>query len=80
MLGFMSGKELPIKLSNIERSIEEIKIDISYLKNNVDGIIDFINSNQLRNELLQRDMVIYELLNEVKILLNEILNVLLNKK
>lgn len=80
MLGFMNGKELPIKLSNIERSIEEIKIDISYLKNNVDGIIDFINSNQLRNELLQRDMVIYELLNEVKILLNEILNVLLNKK
>ncbi|MEM0085228.1 MAG: hypothetical protein QW743_07775 [Candidatus Methanomethylicia archaeon] len=76
----MGGKELSIKLSNIERSVEEMKIDISYLKNHVDGIIDFMNSNQLRNELLQRDMVIYELLNEIKILLNEILNILLNKK
>lgn len=71
---------MSIKLSNIERSVEEMKIDISYLKNHVDGIIDFMNSNQLRNELLQRDMVIYELLNEIKILLNEILNILLNKK
>jgi len=71
---------LSIKLSNIERSVEEMKIDISYIKNHVDGIIDFMNSNQLRNELLQRDMVIYELLNEIKILLNEILNILLNKK
>ncbi|MEM1549041.1 MAG: hypothetical protein QXO74_00875 [Candidatus Methanomethylicia archaeon] len=76
----MGGKELSIKLSNIERSVEEMKIDISYIKNHVDGIIDFMNSNQLRNELLQRDMVIYELLNEIKILLNEILNILLNKK
>ncbi len=71
---------MSIKLSNIERSVEEMKIDISYIKNHVDGIIDFMNSNQLRNELLQRDMVIYELLNEIKILLNEILNILLNKK
>jgi len=71
-----------MKLSKIENSINEMRIDISYLKNAVNNIISLLDSNitTFKDTFLQKDIIIYESLNEIKVLLNEILNILYTQK
>lgn len=78
----MGEKDLLMKLSKIENSINEMRIDISYLKNAVNDIISLLNSNSttFKDTFLQKDIMIYESLNEIKVLLNEILNILYKQK
>ncbi|MEM2136384.1 MAG: hypothetical protein QXI93_00300 [Candidatus Methanomethylicia archaeon] len=76
----MGDKDILLKLSKLESYMEEIRIDIGYLKNIINNLVDSLSSNNLRNEMLQRDMIIYEALNEMKIAVNEILNILYEKR
>jgi len=78
----MGEKDLLTKLSKIENSINEMRIDISYLKNAVNNIISLLDSNitTFKDTFLQKDVIIYESLNEIKVLLNEILNILYTQK
>lgn len=75
----LGDKEILAKLFKMESSIEEVKMDVAYIKNAISELIDFMKSNSIGNELLQRDMIIYESLMELKIILNEILDVVCGK-
>jgi predicted LPLAT superfamily acyltransferase len=75
----LGDKEILAKLFKMESSIEEVKMDVAYIKNAISELIDFMKSNSIGNELLQRDMIIYESLTELKIILNEILDVVCGK-
>ncbi|MCS7097040.1 MAG: hypothetical protein NZ926_00945 [Candidatus Methanomethylicia archaeon] len=73
-------KNLIAKVSKIESLIEEIKIEIFYIKNSLEKIMGYITSNNIKSELIQRDVIMHTSINEVKLLLNEILNILYYKK
>jgi len=75
----LGDKEILAKLFKIESSLEEVKINVAYIKNAISELVDFMKSNFIGNELLQRDMIMYESLTELKIILNEILDVVCGK-
>gem|GEM_PF-1449925 len=76
---YLGDKEILAKLFKIESSLEEVKINVAYIKNAISELVDFMKSNSIGNELFHRDMIIYESLTELKIILNEILDTICGK-